>query len=107
MQLEELAVITLCFISFNIPLILRIYFVLEVFIYFRLNLLRSVHLPLHPQVPLSSPFIKIKVKVKFTLKEAMKAQSGSRSTFSFTPALDGSVWLMPRPGCFTPRKETR
>jgi len=45
MQLEELAVITRCFISFNIPLIRRIYFILEGFIYFRLNLLRSLHLP--------------------------------------------------------------
>jgi len=45
MQLEELAVITRCFISFNIPLILRIYFILEDFIYFRLNLLLPLHLP--------------------------------------------------------------
>jgi hypothetical protein len=105
MQLEELSVITLCFISFNIPLIRRIYFILEDFIYFRLNLLRPLHLP-STQNFLIHPFKKIKVKVQFPL-QAMTAQSGSSSTLSLTSALDGSVWLRPRPGCFTPGKETR
>jgi hypothetical protein len=51
MQLEELAVITRCFISSNIPLILRIYFTSEDFIYFRLNLLPSLHLSSPQKLP--------------------------------------------------------
>jgi hypothetical protein len=45
-----------------------------------------------------------KVKVKFTLEQAMKAQKGSRdiTTLSLTSALDGVGWLTPRPGRFTP-----
>jgi hypothetical protein len=38
--------------------------------------------------------LKVKVKVKFTLEQATKAQNGSG-------------WSMPRPGCFTPGKENR
>jgi hypothetical protein len=44
---------------------------------------------------------------KFILEQTTKAQRGSRysSTLSLTSVLDGCGWLMPRPGCFTPRKD--
>ena len=44
-----------------------------------------------------------KVKVKFTLEQATKAQRGSRC--SSTSALDGGGWLTPRPDRFTPGKD--
>ena len=50
----------------------------------------------------------LKVKVKFTLEQATKAQRGSRghsSTLSLTLALDGAGWSTPRPGRFTPGKD--
>ena len=40
----------------------------------------------------------------------MKAQTREwrySSTVSLTSVLDGGVWLMPRPGRFTPERETR
>jgi hypothetical protein len=46
-----------------------------------------------------------KVKVKFTLEQATKAQRGEyrySTTLSLTSALDGGVWSTPRPGRFTP-----
>jgi hypothetical protein len=49
-----------------------------------------------------------KVKVKFTLEQAMKAQRGSRgnsSTLSLTSALDGGGWSKPRPGRFIPAND--
>jgi hypothetical protein len=54
-----------------------------------------------------SNFLKFKVKVKFTLKRATKAQGGSRDiyTLSLTSALNRGRWSTPRPGCFTPRKD--
>jgi hypothetical protein len=48
-----------------------------------------------------------KVKVKFTLEQAMKSQRGSRGialTLSLTSALDGG-WSTPHPGRFTPRND--
>jgi len=54
-------------------------------------------------------FIKIKVKVKFTLKQATKAQMGVEielySFFNIGPRCGG--WSTPRPGPFIPGKETR
>ena len=47
-----------------------------------------------------------KVKVKFSLEQAVKAQRYS-STLSLTSAPDGGVWSTSRPSCFTPEKETR
>ena len=47
----------------------------------------------------------IKVKVKVTLEQAMKAQRRSRGIaliFYLTSALDGGGWLTPRSGRFTP-----
>jgi hypothetical protein len=47
--------------------------------------------------------------VKFTLEQAMNAQSGKKrysSKLSLTSVLDRGGWLMPQPGCFTPREET-
>jgi hypothetical protein len=46
--------------------------------------------------------IRIKVKVKFTLEQATKAQRGGgvklySSTLSLTSALDGGGWSTPRP----------
>jgi hypothetical protein len=48
-------------------------------------------------------------KVKFTLEQAMKAQRGSRdvTTLSLTSALNRGGWSTPRPGRFTPGKETQ
>jgi hypothetical protein len=44
---------------------------------------------------------KSKVKVKFTLEQATKAQRGSRGIpLSTTSALNGGGWSMPCPGCF-------
>ena len=46
----------------------------------------------------------LRVKVKFTLEQTMKAQRGSRVItllFPLTLTLDGSGWSTPRPGCFT------
>ena len=48
---------------------------------------------------------KVKVKVKLILEQAKKTQRGS--TISLTSALNESGWLTPRPGRFTPGKETR
>jgi len=42
--------------------------------------------------------VKVKVKVKFNLLQATRA---------LTSALDGGGWSTPRPGGFTPGKETR
>jgi hypothetical protein len=55
-----------------------------------------------------SNFLKLKVKVKFTLKRATKAQRGSRDiyTLSLTSALDRGRWSTPRPGCFTPGNDS-
>ena len=53
---------------------------------------------------------KVKVKVKFTPEEAAKVHRGSRGIalhFFLTSALDGGGWSTPRPGRFTPEKETR
>jgi hypothetical protein len=52
----------------------------------------------------------LKVKVKFTLEQATKAQRWSRgmsnnSTLSLTSALDGGGWSTPRTGRFTPGKD--
>jgi hypothetical protein len=53
-------------------------------------------------------YLRHKVKVKFTLEQATKAQRGEKrysSTLSLTSALDGGRWLTPHPGHFTPRKD--
>ena len=54
-------------------------------------------------VTATSVLAMIKVKVKFTLEQAMNAQKGSRgiTTRSLTSALDGGGWLTPCPGRFT------
>jgi hypothetical protein len=47
----------------------------------------------------------VKVKVKFPLEQAIKAQRGSRGIailFLLTLVLDGGGWSTPRPGHFTP-----
>jgi hypothetical protein len=46
---------------------------------------------------------------KFALKQAIKAhrENRSSSTISLTSALVGGRWLTPRPGHFTPGKDTR
>jgi hypothetical protein len=52
--------------------------------------------------------VKIKVKVKFTLEQAVKAQRGSRGIallFPLTSALDRGGWSTPRPRRFTPGKD--
>jgi len=54
----------------------------------------------------------VKVKVTFTLYQAIQAQGGGgpveyKSNLPLTSALDGCEWLTPRPGRFTPGKETR
>ena len=49
-------------------------------------------------------------KVTFNLEQVVKAQMGEyryNSTLSLTTALDGGGCLTPRPGRFTPGKETR
>ena len=46
----------------------------------------------------------VKVKVKFSLEQATKAQKGEQmysSTLPSTSALDGGGWSTPRPGRFT------
>jgi hypothetical protein len=45
-----------------------------------------------------------KVKVKFTLEHATKAQRGIRR-YSSTLVLDGGGWSLPRLGRFTPGKD--
>jgi hypothetical protein len=53
-------------------------------------------------------YYKGKIKVKFTLEQATKAQRGSRGIallFSLTSVLDGGAWSTPRPGHFTPGKD--
>ena len=51
-------------------------------------------------------FVKVKVKVKFTLEKATKAQRGRRwiPPLLSTLALDGGGWSGPRPSHFTPEK---
>jgi len=52
--------------------------------------------------------VKVKVKVRFTLEQAMKAQKGGGGnsyTLSLTSKLDGNEWSTPRPGRFTPGKD--
>ena len=49
------------------------------------------------------------VKIQFTLEEAKKIQRDSiciRSTLSSTLELDGGGWSTPRPGRFTPGKDS-
>jgi len=47
--------------------------------------------------------VKVKVKVKFTLEQATKAQTGSRGiALLFLYPWGG--WSTPRPGRFTPKK---
>jgi hypothetical protein len=46
----------------------------------------------------------IKVKVKFTIVQTVKAHS---STLSLTTPLEGGELSSPSPGCFTPGKESR
>ena len=47
-----------------------------------------------------------RVKVKFTIEQATKAQKESySSTLSLNSALDGGGWSTPRPGRFTPGKD--
>jgi len=48
----------------------------------------------------------VKVKDKFTLEQAMKAQKGSKviGLLFITLALHGGEWPTPRPGRFTPGK---
>ena len=50
-----------------------------------------------------------KILLMFTLLQATKDQMGSRysSTLSLTSELDRGGWSAPRPGRFTPGKETR
>jgi hypothetical protein len=53
--------------------------------------------------------LKVKVKIKFTLELATKAQRGGErysSTLSLTSALVGGGWSKPRLGRFTPGEET-
>ena len=49
------------------------------------------------------------VKVEFSLEQVTKARKGSRGievcTVSLTTAFDGSGWLTPRPGLFTPGRD--
>jgi hypothetical protein len=50
----------------------------------------------------------VKVKVKFTLEHATKAQIGSRGIaviLSLNSTLDGGGWSTPRPDCFIPGKD--
>jgi hypothetical protein len=49
----------------------------------------------------------MKVKVRFTLEQATKAQSGSRdiALLSLTSVLKRGRWSTPRPGCFAPGKD--
>jgi hypothetical protein len=57
----------------------------------------------------SSFYYALIIKVKITLEQATKAQRGSSGIvllFSLTSALDGGGWSTPRPGRFTPRKDT-
>jgi hypothetical protein len=51
--------------------------------------------------------IKAKVKIKFALEQATKAQRGGRgiTTLSLTLLLDGGRWSTPRPDRFTPGKD--
>ena len=57
-------------------------------------------------IPANTFQYKVWVKVKFTPEQATKTQCGRySSTLSLTLALDGGP--MPRPGCFTPGKETQ
>jgi hypothetical protein len=42
-----------------------------------------------------------KVKGKFALDQATKAQRGRSSILSLTSVLEGGEYLTPRPGCFT------
>jgi hypothetical protein len=48
----------------------------------------------------------VKVKIKFTLEQATKAQRGSSysSTYSLTSALDGGGWSTASPGTLYPQK---
>jgi len=47
-----------------------------------------------------------KVKVKYTLEQATKAQRGSKGiALSTTSALDGGGWSPPYPGCFYLRND--
>jgi hypothetical protein len=56
----------------------------------------------------SKTYKKVKVKVKFTLEQATKAQKGVwrySPTVSLTSTLDEGGWSIPRPGRFTPGKD--
>jgi hypothetical protein len=52
----------------------------------------------------NSTAVLYKVKVKFSLERAMKAQMGSRGIALLFLALDEGGWSNPRPGCLTPGK---
>jgi len=52
--------------------------------------------------------LKVKIKVKFTLEEATKAQRGSRCIALYSFINLGARWgwvATPCPGCFTPGKD--
>ena len=49
----------------------------------------------------------VKVKVKFTLEQAMKPQKVSRGIALLCLDARWGGWLTSRSGCFTPGKETR
>ena len=63
------------------------------------HILRQFYLSTH------SCHIPVKVKVKFSLEQATKAQSGSRSiAISITSVLDRGRWSAPRPAALLPGK---
>jgi len=51
--------------------------------------------------------VKVKVKIKFTLEQATKAQRGSRviALLFFNLEARWGGWLTPRPGRFNPGKD--
>jgi len=57
---------------------------------------------------LVASYKRVKGKVKFTLEQATKTQTGEQSyssTLSLTLALDRGGWSTPRPGRFSPGKD--
>ena len=70
--------------------------------------LKAISLPLSHYLPFDyreKLKVKVKVKVKFTLKQATKAQRGSRCiALLFNLGARWGGWSKPRPGRFTPRE---
>ena len=73
------------------------------------NVVTSFTIWVHLAVAFKLECLEMKVKVRLAPEQVMKAHAGWRysSTLYLTSSLEGSGWLTPRPGRFTPGKDTR